>query len=70
MVVLNSNFEEWRLANPALPLEAFPFTPKKMSISGCLFSFEKLNDVSKNVISALTASEVVDALSSPSFIRF
>ncbi len=62
LTLLNSNFEEWRLSNPALSLEAFPFTPKKMSISGCLFSFEKLNDVSKNVISTLTASEVVDAV--------
>ena len=29
-----------------------------MSISGCLFDFAKLNDVSKNVISKMTADEV------------
>jgi len=29
-----------------------------MSVSGCLFDFDKLNDVSKNVISRLTAADV------------
>ncbi len=62
LTLLNSNFEEWRLANPQKRLEEFQFNSKKMSISGCLFSFEKLNDVSKNVISTLTAGEVTDAV--------
>ena len=29
-----------------------------MSVSGCLFDFDKLNDVSKNIISRMTAEEV------------
>lgn len=60
MTLLNSNFEEWRLANPDSPIEDFKFTTKKMSVSGSLFDLDKLNDVSKNVISRLTADEVYD----------
>ncbi len=58
MTLLNSNFEEWRLANPDAPIEDFKFTTKKMSVSGSLFDLDKLNDVSKNVISRMTAEEV------------
>ncbi len=60
--LLNSNFEEWRRANPDKPWEEFPFSVKKMSISGALFDFDKLNDVSKNVISRMTAEEVYDGV--------
>ncbi len=58
MTLLNSNFEEWRLANPDAPIEDFNFTTKKMSVSGSLFDLDKLNDVSKNVISRMTAEDV------------
>ncbi|MBE6693007.1 MAG: glutamate--tRNA ligase [Ruminococcaceae bacterium] len=58
MTILNSNFEEWRLANPDAPIENFKFTTKKMSVSGSLFDLDKLNDVSKNVISRMSAEEV------------
>lgn len=57
MTLLNSNFEEWRLANPTAEIENFKFTTKKMSVSGSLFDLDKLNDISKNVISRLTAGE-------------
>ena len=60
MTLLNSNFEEWRRANPDLPMNDFPFTTKKMSGSGALFDIEKLRDVSKNVISRMTAEQVYD----------
>ena len=36
MTLLNSNFEEWRRANPTLPMNDFPFSTKKMSGSGAL----------------------------------
>lgn len=62
MTLLNSNFEDWRLANPDAPLEKFPFNTKKMGVSGALFDIEKLNDVSKNVISRMSAAEVADML--------
>ena len=60
MTLLNSNYEEWRMQNPDKSYKDFPFNIKKMSSSGCLFDFNKLGDVSKNVISAMTADEVTD----------
>ncbi len=60
MTLLNSNFEEWRLANPNAPIEDFNFTTKKMAVSGSLFDLDKLNDVSKNVISRMTAEDVYE----------
>ena len=60
LTLLNSNFEDWRRANPKAPISEFPFNLKKMSASGCLFDLIKLNDVSKNVISVMTAEQVYD----------
>ncbi len=60
MTLLNSNYEEWHTANPDKERIDFPFSIKKMSPSGCLFDFNKLNDVSKNVISKMTANEVFE----------
>ena len=60
MTLLNSNYEEWHMQNPEKPYTDFPFNIKKMSVSGCLFDFEKLNDVSKNVISRMSADEVYE----------
>ncbi len=58
MTLLNSNYEEWRMQNPDKSYREFPFNIKKMSVSGCLFDFQKLNDVSKNVISKMDAKTV------------
>ena len=58
MTLLNSNYEEWHMQNSDKPYTDFPFNIKKMSNSGCLFDFDKLNDVSKNVISRMSAEEV------------
>ena len=58
MTLLNSNYEEWRMQNPDKPYTDFPFNIKKMSVSGCLFDFNKLNDVSKNVLCRMSAEEV------------
>ena len=63
MTLLNSNFEEWRMQNPDTPYTEFQFSIKKMSPSGCLFDFVKLNDVSKNVISRMSAQKVYDYVS-------
>ncbi len=60
MTLLNSNYEEWHMQNPDKPYTEFPFNIKKMSNSGCLFDFNKLNDVSKNVLCRMTADEVYD----------
>lgn len=58
--LLNSNFEDWRIANPTLPMNDFPFSIKKMGISGALFDINKLDDVSRNVISRYTPQQVYD----------
>ncbi|MEE1115905.1 MAG: glutamate--tRNA ligase family protein, partial [Clostridia bacterium] len=58
MTLLNSNYEEWHAQNPEKPYTEFPFSIKKMSTSGCLFDFKKFNDISKNVISRMTAEQV------------
>ncbi len=58
MTLLNSNYEEWRSANPDKSYDEFPFSIKKMSASGCLFDFDKLNDVSKNTVARMSADEV------------
>lgn len=60
MTLLNSNFEDWRRANKTADIFSFPFNLKKMSVSGCLFDLAKLNDISKNVISVMTADEVYE----------
>ena len=58
MTLLNSNYEEWHMQNADKPYTDFPFNIKKMSVSGCLFDFNKLNDVSKNIISRMSAEDV------------
>lgn len=58
LTILNSNFEDWRRANKTEDIIEFPFNLKKMSVSGALFDMVKLNDVSKNVISVMTAEKV------------
>ena len=60
MGVLNSNFEDWRRANPDAPVADFKFSYKKMNPAGSLFDYAKLYDVSKNVISRMSAQEVYE----------
>ncbi len=63
MTLLNSNYEEWRLANPEKPMQDFPFTTKKMGNSGSLFDVDKLKDVSKNTVSMMSADQVYEQVS-------
>ena len=58
LTLLNSDFEEWRLANPNADYHTFPYTIEKMSISGALVDLDKLRDVSKEVISRMSAEEI------------
>ena len=62
LTVLNSNFEEWRLAQPTADRRDFPFSTEKMSTSGALFDLAKLEDVSKEVIWRMPAAQVYDQL--------
>ncbi len=62
MTVLNSNFEDWRRANPDADIDSFKFSPKKLNPAGSLFDYAKLVDVSKNVISRMSAEDVYTQL--------
>ncbi len=62
MTILNSNFEDWRRANPDSHTDEFKFSPKKLNPAGSLFDYAKLVDVSKNVISRMTAEDVYELL--------
>ena len=62
MTILNSNFEDWRRAEPNADAAAFKFSPKKLNPAGSLFDYAKLTDVSKNVISRMGAEEVYELL--------
>ncbi len=56
--IANSTFENWRRANPDKGIEEFNLQLNKMSVSGALFDMVKLLDVSKIVISKMSAKEV------------
>lgn len=58
LTILNSNYEEWRHANPTLDSNEFKFTLEKMSTSGTLFDLNKLNDVSKDTLINISAHDL------------
>lgn len=60
MILLNSDYEEWRLANPDTPLEDFPVHLDKMATSGALFDMVKLEDVSKETLVRLDEATIAD----------
>lgn len=63
LTILNSDFEEWRIANPDAPVDEFCFTTEKMSSSGALFDLNKLNDISKDVLLKIPADRIYEFLS-------
>ena len=48
--LINSNFEEWYLANPLKDLDEFEMSFGNMSISGALYDLTKLNSISSEII--------------------
>ncbi len=56
----NSNFEDWRRQNKDKSYKDFTFDMKKMNNSGAIFDLVKLNNISKDVISKMTADEIYD----------
>lgn len=55
--LLQSNFEEWRAERPNAPLDDFSFDFKFMGHSGALFDLNKLDDISKEVLSRIDGKE-------------
>ena len=62
MTLLNSNYEQWRSANKEASYKEFPFKASNMGNSGAMFDLAKFNDVSKNIISTMTADEVYEGV--------
>ncbi|MDR1571307.1 MAG: glutamate--tRNA ligase [Clostridiales Family XIII bacterium] len=60
LTIMNSNFEEWRLANPLSPIGEFGFSIEKMGNSGMLFDLDKLRDVSRERLLTIPARELAE----------
>ena len=60
MTIINSNYEEWHTANPDKTYLDFEYNPKKMSSSGALYDLDKLENISKNIISKMTKQELCE----------
>ena len=60
LTIANSDYEDWRRANPTAPRSNFKFNLKKMSVSGALFDLDKLNDVSKTTSARMDAKSFTD----------
>lgn len=58
MTIINSNYEEWHRENPNLAWTDFQYNSEKMSSSGALYDLEKLNNISKDIISKMSAHEL------------
>lgn len=56
--LLNSDFENWRKANPDKHYTEFPFSIKKVGSSNPMFDVVKINDISKNIISKIPGKEL------------
>lgn len=62
MTLANSNFEDWRKENPDKHYHEFPFKMSNIGSNNPMFDFNKLNDISKNIIAKMTAEQVYDEL--------
>ena len=62
MSIASSEYEGFKKANPNACYKDFKFNIKKMSLSGALFDNDKLNDVSKNIISVMSADKVTNSV--------
>lgn len=59
----NSNFEDWRKENAEKDINDFKLSFEKLAHSnGALFDFNKLNDISKNIIAKMSADAVYNAV--------
>ena len=57
--LLNSDFENWRKANPTLHYTEFPFSIKKISSGNPMFDLVKISDISKNIVATIPAKELL-----------
>ncbi|MGM9970922.1 MAG: glutamate--tRNA ligase [Anaeroplasmataceae bacterium] len=60
--LINSNFEEWYLANPDKDINEFEFKFENMGVSGPLYDLEKLDNISKEIIYNTSIDDNVNGL--------
>ena len=61
MNLLNASFEDWRKANPTIPVMDYPFNFNKISnTAGALFDFVKLHSICREVVARMSAEEVYE----------
>ena len=60
--LINSDYEDWRKANPDKSYYDFPFKVSKIGSNNPIFDFQKLNDFSKQVISRFTAEQIFSSV--------
>ncbi len=58
----NSKFETWRAENPAASYWEFPFDAYNITANTPIFDFVKLDDVSKEIISKMSAQSCYESL--------
>lgn len=58
LTLYNGDFELWRIANPDKPHTEFKFTTEKIGSNNPLFDWDKLNNISKNIIAKMPESEL------------
>ncbi len=56
--IANSNFEQWYQDHEDEDIDNFPMSFSKVGTSGTLFDMEKLQNISKNILSKITAEEM------------
>ncbi len=59
--IINSGFETWRANNPEVDWREFKFGVDDITAVAPIFDLVKLGDMSKNIISKMTASELYEA---------
>lgn len=60
--IANSNYEEYRLANPESKISDFKLSFDKFSLDGALFDLEKINNISKDVIFKTPIKDLVKSI--------
>ena len=60
LTIINSNFEEWRMANPKAKLDEFKLTFEKFSFDGALFDLDKIKNICKENLSKMNKKEITD----------
>jgi glutamyl-tRNA synthetase len=58
----NSNFSDWRKNNPDKHYQEFPIDPRRIGKTIAIFDQKKLEDISRDVISKMTAEAVYQAV--------